>query len=60
MAKIKIKDIPKETKISREEVKKVLGGAILSPTYVSLTPKPRYPIIIKPYPGAASCGCGCG
>ncbi len=33
MARIKIKDLPKEEKISKEELKKVLGGVILSSTY---------------------------
>ncbi len=31
MAKIKITDLPKDVKVSKEEMKKVLGGAFGSP-----------------------------
>ncbi len=36
MAKIKIGDLPKEMKISKEEIKKVKGGALLLPLSPSL------------------------
>jgi len=42
MAKIKIVDLPKDKKISEEEMKKVLGG-ISDPSF----PKPRPPIAWK-------------
>ena len=32
MARIKIKDLPKETKVSKEEMRKVLGGILLAST----------------------------
>jgi hypothetical protein len=31
MARIKIKDLPKDKKISKAEMKKVMGGAIFNP-----------------------------
>ena len=40
MAKIKIKDLPKDEKISEEEMKKVMGGWTYSPiSYNTLQPK---------------------
>ena len=32
MARIKIKDLPEETKVSKDELKKVLGGVLVEPT----------------------------
>jgi hypothetical protein len=32
MARIKIKDLPKDQKVSKEEMKKIKGGVIVNPT----------------------------
>jgi hypothetical protein len=37
MTRIKIQDLPRDTKISREEMRKVLGGNIALDKYVSLS-----------------------
>lgn len=34
MAKIKIKDLPVDQKVSQEELKKVLGGAFILPSKI--------------------------
>ncbi len=34
MARIKIEDLPKDMKISKEEMKKVVGGALLRKTVI--------------------------
>ncbi|MBW1710486.1 MAG: hypothetical protein JRG97_12835 [Deltaproteobacteria bacterium] len=48
MAKIKIKDLPKDKKISKEEMKKVTGGlAILTPLSI-LQIKPSKSLIHMP------------
>jgi len=38
MARIKIKDLPADQKISNEELKKVLGGAYLSTSLKTISP----------------------
>ncbi|MBW2090749.1 MAG: hypothetical protein JRI34_01315 [Deltaproteobacteria bacterium] len=37
MARIKIKNLPATKEISKEELKKVLGGVLTTTTYTSLT-----------------------
>ncbi len=54
MAKIKIKDLPKGQKVSKEEVKKALGGinfesGLAADSTISVTKQPE-----------SGDGCGCG
>jgi hypothetical protein len=47
MARIKIKDLPKDAKVSREEMKKIRGGVISSTSYVGASP---YPVLTPKLP----------
>jgi hypothetical protein len=51
MARIKIKDLPRDRKISKEEMKKILGGISSEPVY--LRPNIRggiYNLFLSPLP----------
>jgi len=53
MARIKIKDLPKDQKISKEEMKKIKGGVIVNPT-LKLKSKLTEPFdgkLIEPFDG---------
>jgi hypothetical protein len=54
--RIKIKDLPRDMKVSREEMKKVLGGAYTLPTFTTLSPFPKGTV----FQSGGGCGCGCG
>ncbi len=64
MARIKIRDLPKDRKISREEMKKVFGGTIsinqpFSRTgyYLEGDPSPRVPPhLAELFGGISECG----
>ena len=49
MARIKIKDLPKDSKVSKEEMKKVFGGLLTQPSFtsaktrISFDPQPEPP-----------------
>ena len=47
MARIKIKDLPKDKKISKAEMEKIKGGAIGSTTYVGPS---TYPLLAAKLP----------
>ena len=47
MARTRIEDLPKDMKISKEEMKNVVGGALITGTAEITTPKP---IIYRPNP----------
>lgn len=51
MARIKIKDLPRDKKISKEEMKKIRGGGVLS---WLLTDNPDAPSVRRPDEGADS------
>ncbi|MBI5057516.1 MAG: hypothetical protein HZB61_12960 [Nitrospirae bacterium] len=44
MARIKIKDLPKNQKVSKEELKKIFGGLTLSYSTQSSTLSPLNPV----------------
>jgi hypothetical protein len=54
--RIKIKDLPKDMKVTREEMRRVVGGiGTVQPAYLTLASK----WLIYGQSGGG-CGCGCG
>jgi len=58
--RIKIEDLPKDMKVSREEMRKIWGG-------IDTVPLPDRPTYFSFYPSwwryresGGGCGCGCG
>jgi hypothetical protein len=59
MARIKIKDLPKDRKISKEEMKKIKGGVIVNPTlkFKSVFTEPFDGKLIEPVDGKLYIAC---
>jgi len=59
--RIEIKDLPKDMKVSREEMRKIMGGIGTWPTPEKpVYSSPLYPIWWRYGKGGGDCSCGCG
>jgi hypothetical protein len=60
--RIEIKDLPKDMKVSREEMRKIMGGIGTWPTPEKPVYYPiyRYPRWLPEGESGGGCGCGCG